>query len=184
MREELTRWGIVTLFVFIFSLFTFGPLKSCRSTSEALDTLSKTAHAEQSKVRDTVVKYDTIREKAEIRYRTKHDTLWRTSPDSVDTLFNKTFPRDSVDTTNYEAGYTQLRKALDANNQRIRDSIKDAASTRVIATCTSSVAKIVKEIDTQKVIVKEYEEKIGWKQVTVGVVLAVIAFVWGSSTAK
>jgi len=184
MREELTRWGIVALFVVLFSLFTFGPLKSCSGASQAIDTISKTAHAEQSKVRDTVIKYDTIKEKAEIRYRTKHDTLWRTSPDSVDTMFNKTFERDSIDTTKYTTGYTQLRKALDANNQRIRDSIKYEASSRVVATCTSAVATIVKEVDTQKVIITQYEEKIGWKQITVGVILATIAFVWGTSSAK
>lgn len=153
--------------------------KSCSNTSDQLDELSNKIKVERVIMHDTIIKYDTIKTKAKIVYVAKRDTLWKYAPDAVDSVFNKTFPRDSLDTTSYSTGYTQLRKAIDANNRSTRDSILNDASEVQVKTCTTTVTRIIDQVDsTKKVILSE--SKISWKTLGISVIAtAILAFVGG-----
>lgn len=130
-------------------------------------------------MRDTIVKYDTIKLKADVVYRTKTITLWKLAPSEVDDVFNVVYPRDSLDTTNYSSGYTQLRKAVDTYNKSVRDSIKEQASVEQVKTCTTTVTKIVNQIDTVKEISKE-PSKTDWKTLgAVTLISIILGFVGG-----
>jgi len=175
---------LISIIWLILFICTIGVLvlggKSCTTdNSKLLDTLSAKAHTEQQIMRDTIVKYDTIKLKADVVYRTKTITLWKLAPSEVDDVFNVVYPRDSLDTTNYSSGYTQLRKAVDTYNKSVRDSIKEQASVEQVKTCTTTVTKIVNQIDTVKEISKE-PSKTDWKTLGVVTLISIIlGFVGG-----
>lgn len=175
---------LISIIWLILFICTIGVLvlggKSCTpDNSKLLDTLSAKAHAEQQIMRDTIVKYDTIKLKADVVYRTKTITLWKLAPSEVDDVFNVVYPRDSLDTTNYSSGYTQLRKAVDTYNKSVRDSIKEQAAVEQVKTCTTTVTKIVNQIDTVKEISKE-PSKTDWKTLGVVTLISIIlGFVGG-----
>lgn len=150
-------------------------MSKCSNSNVPLDSLSKKAHIEQQIMRDTIVKYDTIKMKADVVYRTKHDTLWKLPPSDVDSIFNVTFPRDTLDSTSYSTGYTQLRKAVDAHNKSERDSTKVEATVEQVKACTTTVTNLVKQIDTVKIDTKPDYKTIG----LTGVLLLFIGFVGG-----
>jgi hypothetical protein len=177
MKTQLTIGGLISLVVVILGIFLFQGVNSCSNNNKVIDTLAAKAHTEQIVMRDTITKYDTIKQKAEIVYKTKHDTLWKMKPDSIDTVFNKTFPRDTLDSSGYLAGYTQLRKAIDANNRSIRDSTKETASVAQVAVCTTTVTKIVNQIDTAKTQIKSYNA--GWQTIAAGVLVAALSLFVG-----
>lgn len=158
-----------------FSLFVWINPRSCSRNTGIIDTLSSKVHTEQQIMRDTVWKYDTVKLKADVIYKTKHDTLWTLKPSDVDSMFNVVYPRDSVDTTNYSTGYTQLRKAIDTHNKSIRDSIKEQASVEQVKACTTTVTKIVNQIDTAKTTIQE-PSKTNWKSIGI---IAIISLLLG-----
>ncbi|MFA5405009.1 MAG: hypothetical protein WC358_08750 [Ignavibacteria bacterium] len=184
MKKELTLKGfifsiILSIAIFLSILFGMGIMKSCSSQSDQLDSLSNRIKIERVIMRDTIFKYDTIKERARIVYVAKRDTLWKYSPDAVDSVFNQTFPRDSLDSTDYSTGFTQLRKAVDSDNRRIRDSISNAASEVQVKTCTTTVSKIIEQVDSTKKVLAS-ESKITWKMLGVAVIVtATLSFIAG-----
>lgn len=181
MQNSLTIGTLIAIIMLLIGFMGFQGIKGCKSDTSALDSLSAIAHREQNVMRDTIIKYDTVKSKAEIVYRTKHDTLWKAKPDTVDAMFNIVFPRDTLDSTEYITGYTQLRKAIDVKNKSDRDSIKESASTQQIKACTTTVTKIVNQIDTVKDTLKINSEKIGWMTIASGVIIGVVSLFVGHS---
>ena len=139
--------------------------------SNPVDPLAKSAHTELAKIHDTIRIYDTIKLKAETKYIKTHDTLWKMAPSSVDSLFNKVYVRDSLDSTHYGTGFTQLRKAIDMNSKFERDSIQKIALEQQIKTCTTGVVRIVKEIDTLRETIKIEEPRNWTLEVLIGALL-------------
>jgi hypothetical protein len=184
MKTDLTLKGFifsVILCLVLIASIVFGTsaIKSCSNTSDQLDELSNKIKVERVIMHDTIIKYDTIKTKAKIVYVAKRDTLWKYAPDAVDSVFNKTFPRDSLDTTSYSTGYTQLRKAIDANNRSTRDSILNEASEVQVKTCTTTVTRIIDQVDSTKKVIQS-EGKISWKTLSITVIAtAILAFVGG-----
>lgn len=184
MKTELTLKGflisLLLCIVLVNSLvFGISSIKSCSNPSAQLDSLSNRVKVEREIMHDTIVKYDTIKTKAKIIYVAKRDTLWKYAPDAVDSVFNVTFPRDSLDTTSYSTGYTQLRKAIDANNRSVRDSILNEASEVQVKTCTTTVTRIIDQVDSTKKVIQS-ESKITWKTLSITVIAtAILAFVGG-----
>lgn len=125
-----------------------------KGNKKVMDDLSKTAHTEQSRVRDTIKVHDTLIQKAKAIYITKHDTLFKEAPKVVDAKFDSTFPRDSSDTTSFSHGYTQLRKAIDANDRAIRDSTILVERVAQVKTCTTAVSNVVDKVDVAKKEIK------------------------------
>lgn len=121
------------------------------STQGNLDKVN-VAYAEIKKIatktRDTIIKIDTLKLKADTKYKKIHDTLYLVSDAEVDSIFDVTFERDSLDTSNYSAGVSQYRKAIDAQLKFIRDSTKLAATTKQVTVCTTAVSDIGKKVDT------------------------------------
>jgi len=188
MKTDLTLKGFLfslLLCLGILGAVVFGvsSIRSCNNPSDQLDSLSNNVKIEREIMHDTIIKYDTIKAKAKIVYVSKRDTLWKYPPDVVDSVFNTTFPRDSLDTTNYSTGYTQLRKAIDANNRSERDSILSEASEAQIKTCTTTVTRIVDQVDSTKNAIKA-ESKITWKTLSIVAVVCTVLGLFGGLAAN
>jgi soluble cytochrome b562 len=125
-----------------------------KGNKKVMDDLSKNTHTEQVILRDTLKVHDTLIAKAKNIYITKHDTLFKEAPKVVDAKFDSTFPRDSGDTSGYSHGFTQLRKAIDANDRATRDSIIVAERAAQVKACTTTVEKIVEKVDVAKKEIK------------------------------
>jgi len=97
---------------------------------------------------DTLWKHDTIKIKADTQYEVLRETLWVASDEVVDSIFDVTFEKDSIDTTVYTAGISQFRKAIDVNLKFKRDSTKLAATEAQVRACTTTVKKVEDKIDT------------------------------------
>ena len=148
MNDKTTHYIIVAILTAIIVFLLFFKPDTRKETT--LDRVGKATEINVVKVHDTIRKYDTIELKADTKYVTIHDTLWRTSAVKIDSMFDSTFPRDTGDTSKFTNGYTQLRKALDANEARKRDSTKLTAKKEVVKTCTTAVSDIAKAVDTAK----------------------------------
>lgn len=182
MNKNYIFGGIVAIVLIVLGMFSLQGIKSCSGGKNYGNTISTEVHSAQNKIHDTIRKYDTIKQKAEVRYKTQHDTLWVMPPINIDSLFDKTYPRDSADTTNFYNGYTQLRKAVDEHNKRIRDSIKETASVAQVKTCTTVVSDVVKKVDSVVPKIEPTPDPVLTPtRVTIGALLiAFIAFVSGS----
>ena len=183
MKNNILVSALFAIIFILVAILVFQGVHGCTANNvSALDTLSNKAHSEQTVMKDTILKYDTIKQKADVIYRTKHDTLWAESSNAVDSDFNVVFPRDTADTTTYIAGYTQLRKAIDANNRSLRDSIKNSASVAQVSTCTTTVTKIVNQIDTVKDSIKLKNKSTNWTAVGItGAIIVILSFFAGHS---
>lgn len=188
MKTDLTLKGflfslLLCLGILVTVVFGVSSIRSCSNPSDQLDSLSNKVKIEREIMHDTIIKYDTIKTKAKIVYVSKRDTLWKYPPDVVDSVFNATFPRDSLDTTNYSTGYTQLRKAIDANNRSERDSILSEASEAQVKTCTTTVTRIVDQVDSTKNAIKT-ESKITWKTLSIVAVVCAVLGLFGGLAAN
>lgn len=103
---------------------------------------------EYVKMIDTLKIYDTTKAKIKIVYKNKIDTIYASTPDKIDSLFDSTFTRDSDDTTKYVAGISQFKKALVAQNNYIKDSILTDIADTQISTCTTATNRIITKVDT------------------------------------
>lgn len=184
MKTNILIAGLISVIVLLAVLLGSSGLNSCSAGKNYGDTLSNAAHSAQNVIRDTITKYDTIKLKADIRYVKVHDTLWQKTPVEVDSIFNVTYPRDTADTTKFATGYTQLRKAIDEHNLRIRDSVKESATVAQVKTCTTQVSAVVDKIDDVKKEIEPVKEPFLTPiKVTIGaLIIAFIAFVGGSAS--